>query len=147
MKGNASVSAGVRPSMGSVGDAYDAMCESFFATLECELLDRNRFRTQAEARMAVFQFIEGWYNPHRLHSGLGYFSPINFECRARTTTHMQSTTETEQSDETTLTGRGGLAQRLAPLALPLEEDQDQHQEEKEKRQELNPSPLTVTELG
>jgi putative transposase len=56
--------AGVRPSMGSVGDAYDnAMCESFFATLECELLDRRKFRTKAEARMAVFQFIEGWYNP------------------------------------------------------------------------------------
>ncbi len=53
----------VRPSMGSVGDAYDnAMCESFFATLECELLDRHRFRTQVEARLAIFDFIEGWYN-------------------------------------------------------------------------------------
>jgi putative transposase len=52
--------AGVRPSMGSVGDAYDnALCESFFATLECELLDRRRFPTQAEARVAVFDFIEG----------------------------------------------------------------------------------------
>jgi putative transposase len=58
--------AGVRPSMGSVGDAYDnAMCESFFATLECELLARRKFRTKAEARMAIFQFIEGWYNPGR----------------------------------------------------------------------------------
>jgi len=58
--------AGVRPSMGSVGDCFDnAMCESFFATLECELLDRRRFKTQVEARMAVFEFIEGWYNPHR----------------------------------------------------------------------------------
>ncbi len=72
--------AGVRPSMGSVGDAYDnAMCESFFATLECELLDRRKFRTKAEARMAVFQFIEGWYNPARRHSALGYQSPINYE--------------------------------------------------------------------
>jgi putative transposase len=72
--------AGVRPSMGSVGDAYDnALCESFFATLECELLDRTRFRTQSEARMAIFQFIEGWYNPHRRHSGIGYRSPIDFE--------------------------------------------------------------------
>lgn len=71
---------GVRPSMGSVGDCYDnAMCESFFATLECELLDRHRFRNQREARMAVFDFIESWYNPHRRHSGLGYHSPINFE--------------------------------------------------------------------
>ena len=68
--------------MGSVGDAYDnAMCESFFATLECELLDRRRFTTQAEARMAVFEFIEGWYNPHRRHSALDYLSPINYERR------------------------------------------------------------------
>jgi len=76
--------AGVRPSMGSVGDAYDnAMCESFFATLECELLDRQKFRTKAEARMAVFQFIEGWYNPGRRHSALGYQSPVNYERTAR----------------------------------------------------------------
>jgi putative transposase len=72
--------AGVRPSMGSVGDAYDnAMCESFFATLECELLDRQRFRTPGEARLAVFDFIEGWYNPRRRHSALEYRSPIAFE--------------------------------------------------------------------
>lgn len=68
--------AGVRPSMGSVGDAYDnAMRESLFATLECELLDRCRFRTQAEAQPVVFDFIEGWYDPRRRHSGLGYLSP------------------------------------------------------------------------
>ena len=72
----------VRPSMGSIGDAYDnALCESFFATLECELLDRQRFRNQAEAKMAVFDFIEGWYNPRRRHSALGYLSPIAFERR------------------------------------------------------------------
>lgn len=70
--------------MGSVGDAYDnAMCESFFATLECELLDRRRFKTQADARMAVFDFIEGWYNPHRRHSGIDYLSPMNYELRAQ----------------------------------------------------------------
>jgi len=72
--------AGVRPSMGSVGDCFDnAMCESFFATLECELLDRTSFTTQAEARMAVFDFIEGWYNPHRRHSALDYLSPLDYE--------------------------------------------------------------------
>jgi len=72
--------AGVRPSMGSVGDAYDnALCESFFATLECELLDRQRFRTQADARLAVFDFIEGWYNPRRRHSALDYLSPVSYE--------------------------------------------------------------------
>jgi putative transposase len=66
--------------MGSVGDAYDnAMCESFFATLECELLDRRRFASQVETRMAIFSFVEGWYNPLRLHSALGYRSPINYE--------------------------------------------------------------------
>ena len=74
--------AGVRPSMGSVGDAYDnAMAESFFATLECELLDRRTFKTQAEARIAVFEFIEGFYNPRRRHSSLGYLSPIDYERR------------------------------------------------------------------
>ena len=76
--------AGVRPSMGSVADCYDnAMCESFFATLECELLDQKPLRTQAEARMAVFDFIEGWYNPHRRHSALGYQSPSAFERESR----------------------------------------------------------------
>ena len=74
--------ASVRPSMGSVGDAYDnAMCESFFATLECELLDRCRFKTQTEARRTVFEFIEGFYNPRRRHSSIGYLSPIDYERR------------------------------------------------------------------
>jgi putative transposase len=73
----------VRPSRGSVGDAYDnAMAESFFATLECELLARRRFRTQAEARVAVFRYLEGWYNPHRRHSALGQRSPISYERQA-----------------------------------------------------------------
>jgi len=74
----------VRPSMGSVGDAYDnALCESFFATLECELLDRHTFRSRDEARRAVFEFIEGWYNPHRRHSSIGYRSPIRYEMEHR----------------------------------------------------------------
>ena len=78
--GNRCAQMGVRPSMGSVGDAYDnAMAESFFATLECELIDRCVWQTQTEARLAVFTWIEGWYNPRRLHSALGYMSPINFE--------------------------------------------------------------------
>ncbi len=75
--------AGVKPSMGSVGDCYDnAMCESFFATLECELLERESFATRSEARMAVFRFIEGFYNPVRRHSKLGYLSPVEYEVRA-----------------------------------------------------------------
>ena len=66
--------------MGSVGDAYDnAMAESFFASLECELIDRRSWKSPAEARMAIFTWIEGWYNPRRRHSGIGQKSPINFE--------------------------------------------------------------------
>ncbi len=71
---------GVRPSRGSVGDCYDnARAESFFATLKCELLARWRFATQAEARLAIFRFIEAWYNPHRRHSALGQRSPNSYE--------------------------------------------------------------------
>ena len=55
------------------------MCESFFATLECELLDRYTFPTIEEARRVVFAFIEGWYNPHQRHSSIEYLSPINYE--------------------------------------------------------------------
>jgi putative transposase len=85
--------AGVRPSMGSVGDCFDnALCESFFATLECELLDRRSFRTPAEARPAVFDFIEGWYNPQRRHSGLGYLSPVTYERN-----HVATAPETEDA--------------------------------------------------
>jgi putative transposase len=74
--------AGVRPSMGSVGDCFDnALCESFFATLECEIIDRFTFRTRREARLAVFRWIEAWYNQHRRHSSIGRVSPVNFERR------------------------------------------------------------------
>jgi putative transposase len=73
---------GVRRSMGSVGDCFDnALAESFFATLGCELLDRSRFRTPEQAEMAVFEFIEGWFNPHRSHSAIGYLSPMEYERR------------------------------------------------------------------
>jgi putative transposase len=90
--------AGVRPSMGSVGDCFDnAMCESFFATLECELLNRRSFKTQAEARMAVFDFIEGWYNPHRRHSALDYLSPINYERSHSAKTDSRSPTPSTDS--------------------------------------------------
>jgi len=80
--------AGVQPSMGSIGDCGvyterrqrdNALCESFFATLECELLDRNTFYTPSEACLAMFEFIEGWYNPHRRCSALDYLSPNRYE--------------------------------------------------------------------
>jgi putative transposase len=66
--------------MGSMGEAYEnAMAESFFATLEREVLDRRRFKSHAEARMAVFEWIEGWCNPQCRHAALGYRSPVNRE--------------------------------------------------------------------
>jgi putative transposase len=72
--------AGVRLSMGSKGDAYDnAVAESFFASLEKDLLRRRSFATRDEARGAVFDYIETFYNPIRLHSTLGYLSPIAYE--------------------------------------------------------------------
>jgi putative transposase len=78
--GNRCKEMGVRPSMGTVGDAYDnAMAESFFASLECELIARRTWKTKTEARLAVFTWIESWYNPRRRHSGLNYQSPNNFE--------------------------------------------------------------------
>lgn len=76
--------AGITLSMGSVGDAYDnAMAESFFASLETELIDRSSWPTRAEARLAVFDYIEGFYNPRRRHSALGYLSPTEYERRYR----------------------------------------------------------------
>lgn len=73
---------GIVPSMGSVGDAFEnALAEAFFATLETELLMRCRFATRKKARLALFDFIEGWYNPRRRHSALGYLSPAEFERR------------------------------------------------------------------
>ena len=85
---------GVRPSMGSVGDAYDnAMAESFFASLECELLDRRAFETKAAARLALFTYIEGWYNPRRRHSGLGRIAPAEFERRYAASQPAPTTTE------------------------------------------------------
>jgi putative transposase len=68
--------------MGTVGDCFDnAMCESFFASLECEVLDRYVLRSHAEARMRVFRYIEGFYNPRRRHSSLDYQSPMNYESK------------------------------------------------------------------
>jgi putative transposase len=85
---------GVRPSMGSAGDGFDnALAESFFATLACERLDRSRFRTPEQAEMAVFECIEGWFNPHRRHSAIGYLSPMEYERRhARKSPLPQSST-------------------------------------------------------
>jgi putative transposase len=81
--------------MGTVGDAYDnAMAESFFATLECELIDRRSWPSKTEARMALFTYIEGWYNSRRRHSALGQTSPANFERK-----HIEQTRKETQRRE------------------------------------------------
>ena len=75
---------GVTLSMGSVGDSYDtARAESFFASLETELIDRTVWRTREEARLAVFAWIGTFYNRVRRHSALGYLSPEAFEAHYR----------------------------------------------------------------
>jgi putative transposase len=78
---------GIRCSMGSVGDCYaNAMAESFFATLECELLARQPFPTHVAARTALFEYLEVFYNRQRRHSALGYLSPAAYERRWSTQT-------------------------------------------------------------
>ncbi|WP_435874925.1 IS3 family transposase [Nonomuraea wenchangensis] len=74
---------GVRLSVGRTGQCWDnALAESFFATIKGELLDAQPWPTRAAARSAIFEFIEGWYNLHRLHSSLGYRSPADYEAAA-----------------------------------------------------------------
>jgi putative transposase len=71
--------AGMVPSMGSVGDAYDnAMAESFFATLQTEVLDRRSWATRRQLRIALFDYVEAFCDPRRRHSALGYLSPTNY---------------------------------------------------------------------
>jgi putative transposase len=80
--------AGISASMGTVGDSYDnAMAESFFASLETELIDRSAWRTRSEARIAVFDWIEAFYNRDRIHSALGYLAPAEFEAHHRQRGH------------------------------------------------------------
>jgi putative transposase len=77
---------GIRASMGSVGDCFDhALIESFFATLECELIDRRHWHTREEARLEVFWWLEAVYNRARRHSSLGYLSPMDYEANLSTT--------------------------------------------------------------
>ena len=74
----------MRPSMSRKGDCWDnAVAESFFATLEHELIMRHRWATRREARQAIFRYIESWYNLKRRHSTLGYLSPAIYEAQRR----------------------------------------------------------------
>ena len=71
---------GILQSMGSRGDAYDnAQAESFMSTLKTELVDRRSWPTRDAAQRAIFDYIEGWYNPRHRHSALGYMSPADYE--------------------------------------------------------------------
>ena len=68
------------PSMSRGGNCYDnAFAESFFATLKKELIYRNKFKTREEAQVAIFEYIECWYNRKRIHSSLGYLTPVMYE--------------------------------------------------------------------
>ena len=72
--------AGLLGSMGTVGDALDnAMAESFFATLQIELFDHQKWETRAELAQAIFEWIEAFYNPERRHSSIDYYSPVDYE--------------------------------------------------------------------
>lgn len=78
----------ILPSMGSVGDAYDnALAESFFATLKCELAHQVSWHTHKEAELDIFEWIEGFYNRVRLHSALDYLSPLEYELHHQTMSH------------------------------------------------------------
>ena len=72
--------AGLLGSMGTVGDCYDnAMMESFWGTMQLELLDTKEWQTRDELANAIFEWIECWYNPKRRHSSIGMHSPVTFE--------------------------------------------------------------------
>jgi len=103
------------------------MAESFFASLECELLDRRCFRSQAEGRMAVFRYIEGWYNPRRRHSALGYLSPANFEAKHRAPVSWPPLAVAGLGDHPTVAGIAGLysAAPQRKLPTPSAEGRDQ----------------------
>ena len=119
--GRRSREAGLVASMGSVGDCYNnAITGSFFATLECELLHRQRFRTQTEARVAVFDYLEGFYNPRRRHSALGQLSPAELRkeppspvrCRPALTRPPNRVNSRTTSDRQT-------GVRQSPITLPV----------------------------
>jgi hypothetical protein len=88
--------------MGSVGDCYDnAVCETFHASIKKEKIYRQSWPTRAEGRAAIFEYIEGWYNPRRRHSTLGYLSPVEFE--------RHHTELAQQALEASISGNGSVA--------------------------------------
>jgi putative transposase len=107
--------AGIEISMGSIGDCYDnAVCETFHASLKKERIYRRSWPTRAEARTAVFEYIEGWYNPRRRHSTLGYLSPTEFEHH-----HAQLTAGRASTADLTIDGDGSVPCEIA-LGAPTD---------------------------
>jgi putative transposase len=91
--------AGIAASMGSVGDSFDnALAESFFATLKVELVYRTSFRTREQADLALFRYVDGWYNPHRIQKALGWQSPDEYEAAYQASQAAQPASSTIQSD-------------------------------------------------
>jgi len=100
--------AGIEISMGSVGDCYDnAVCETFHASIKKERIYRRSWPTRAEARTAVFEYIEGWYNPRRRHSTLGYLSPAEYE-----RDHAQLATDRVSPAGVTIAGNGSTSSEI-----------------------------------
>jgi transposase InsO family protein len=82
---------GIRLSVGRRGQCWDnAVAESFFATIETEMLDQRAWPTKALAHKAIFEYIEGWYNTRRRHSSLGYLSPAAYEATGNPATWDQA---------------------------------------------------------
>ena len=108
--GKRCAAAGIEISMGSVGDCYDnAVCETFHASIKKERIYRRSWPTRAEARTAVFEYIEGWYNPRRRHSTLGYLSPAEYERHhAELTTSRVSTAAVATSSNGSISSETGL---------------------------------------
>jgi hypothetical protein len=105
----------IEVSMGSVGDCYDnAVCETFHASLKKERIYRRSWPTRAEARTAVFEYIEGWYNPRRRHSTLDYLSPAEYERH-----HAELAAGRVSTAVLTITGNGSVPSEIA-LDLPTD---------------------------
>jgi transposase InsO family protein len=91
--------AGIAASTGSVGDSFDnALAESFFSTLKVELVYRTSFRTREEADLALFRYVDGWYNPHRIQKALGWQSPEEYEAAHHARLAAQPASSTIQPD-------------------------------------------------
>jgi putative transposase len=123
--------AGIEISMGSVGDCYDnAVCETFHASINKERIYRRSWPTRAEARAAVFEYIEAWYNPRRRHSTLGYLSPAEFERH-----HAQLTAPRDSTAREIIAGNGS-----APSEIALDVRTDGAQAATNGPQETNGTP-------